>query len=166
MSVKNIITTREHGPMTTQAKFYPEGMTQQERILDLQERRAQLARYLGFDWRRMYVLAQSSDITKQTPGQFVDLSEYLKDIIATSPEQDLWLLPDKYGDIAYLNSNVEGIAIGYPTADCPVIQMATHDGDIAISHCGGAEINRGLPTIAIDSFFTKTGANKSKVMVQ
>lgn len=156
--IKLFNSTRYDGPMTGQSKFYPEYMSREEIIQDLLERRQRLGELCGFDGKRLFVLSQDSKFEKHTPGQLVDLTEDLSEILEKDPEKDLWSV-DRYGDIAYIGEEGPAVVLAYPVADCSVLRFFTREGAIGLSHCGAAEIDRGLPEIALDAFMTKTASH-------
>ena len=47
-----------YGNMNTQARFYPEGMSADERAKDFLERRKQMGEYFGFDGAKMFMADQ------------------------------------------------------------------------------------------------------------
>jgi len=49
-----------------------------------------------------------------------------------------------------INSNIKGVALSYPVADCPVVILKTDD-TIALSHSSAACIDRKLPIQIVEA---------------
>jgi hypothetical protein len=149
MQVRILYSTRENGPMTGNKIFYKEGMSREEIQADLLKRRNLLGELYGFSGTKIIVPAQDEKFEKHQPGQLFDATEFVCD----NEDQDLWNT-DEYCDIMLVRSEVFGVvpnlALAYPVSDCPVLIITTPD-TVSISHCGGAQIDRELPLMAVEA---------------
>lgn len=131
---------KKFGNMNTGAKFYPDGMSLEDRKKDFLDRRIKVGEYYGFDGHKMYCCDQ---LTKN--GSSFEITE---DYVRENPNG--W--SDIKEDILIITDKVPGVVIGHPIADCPVVMMTDHKRGIsAIAHCGAELIDKKLPMMIADS---------------
>lgn len=160
MELMILNSTRYNGPMTGNSAFYKQGMSEEEIQADLLRRRNTIAFLYGFSGTSIIVPKQDEKFKLHTPGQLFDATEFVCD----NKNTDLWNT-DEPCDVMLLRSKafktVPGLVLAYPVSDCPVFIVATMEGKIiktvSIVHCGGYQIDRGLPAMAIESIKEKLG---------
>ena len=140
----------KNGPMSGNSKLY-ENKSKEEIISDLLKRRKELGKEKGFDGTKIIVPYQN--LNKHESGHVEDVTEFVSDTLVDNQNADLWDY-DIPCDIMLIRSNLNGIALAYPVADCPVVIAETSDA-IALAHCGAKEIDRLLPKNVIESFREK-----------
>ena len=139
--IKVFNSTKIDGPMSSNKTFYKKEMSREEIIKDLRKRRIELGKKIGCDGTKMIVPHQNLSLHNE--GHYEDVTERVIDLLFENPSYDLWDL-DIPCDIMLIKSNLRGVAISYPVADCPVIILKTND-TIALSHSGAICIDRLLP---------------------
>jgi len=159
--MEKFISTREFGPMSGGKAFYDESMSKEEIEKDLLERRKKLGNYYGFDGTKILVPYQNPSLYES--GHYEDVTEQISDKLNEDAEFDLWNL-DIPCDVMLIRSNLTGVVLAYPVADCPVVIASTKD-IIALAHCGAKEINRMVPLSVIDAVRNITDAKSSDIDV-
>lgn len=149
-------SNKKDGPMSGQGKFYNNKSTEEIKK-DLLERRKKLGEKHGFDGTKIMVPYQN--LNKHEVGHTEDASEFIMDNI----DADLWNY-DIPCDIMLIRSNLTGVALAYPVADCPVI-TANDDNFIALTHCGAKEIDRYLPSMIIDGVRSITDSKPEDIKI-
>ena len=101
----------------------------------------------GFDWHKMFMLDQNKKDLSGNP----DLSstfEMTKEYVESNPNG--WTDIPEY--IFLMNPEVDGVAIGHPVADCPVITVQDQkSGRVALAHCSADLIDKYLPTMIVET---------------
>jgi copper oxidase (laccase) domain-containing protein len=94
---------------------------------------------MGFDGRRMFM----ADQEHKTGSHFEITEEYVHE----NPEG--WTdIPE---DILVVRSNLPGVVIGHPVADCPVVMLSDRkNGITAIGHCSGEMVDHHLPEMIME----------------
>jgi copper oxidase (laccase) domain-containing protein len=107
----------------------------------------------------MIVPKQDEYFKLHTPGQLCDATEFICDYV--QPGADLWDT-DVPCDVLLVKNEIfeiiPDLALVYPVSDCPVLIIRTKD-TLSISHCGGAQIDRELPAMAIEAVREKIGSS-------
>ncbi|MDD6224008.1 MAG: laccase domain-containing protein [bacterium] len=145
------------GNMNLDKKFYPEGMNKEEIKADFTMRRIKLGRELGFDGLKILTPIQKkrpdlSDSTEEEKQRLLAKydTKYMdghavritRDMIDSY--EDLYDI-DIDSDILMIDSTLPEIALAYPVADSPVVFAEdTINQVVAMAHCGGEYIDRGL----------------------
>lgn len=94
----------------------------------------------GFDGHKMF-MADQNDKT----GTYFQITP---DYVEANP--DGWT--DIKEDILIITSELPGVAIGHPVADCPVIVMEDiKQGVCAVAHCSAALIDKKMPMMIADA---------------
>lgn len=145
--IKLFNSTKKDGPMSSNNTFYKNKMTNEEIIRDLRKRRIKLGKKIGFDGTKMIVPHQNLSLHKE--GCYEDVTERVIDLLFENPNYDLWNLNIPC-DIMLINSNIRGVALSYPVADCPVVILKTDD-TIALSHSSAKCIDRLLPMQTVEA---------------
>lgn len=160
MEIMILNSTRENGIMSEQAQFYP-GMTSEEIKADLLKRRERLGELHGFCGTNIIVPKQ----TPKYPGQLYDATEFVCDYV--KPGTDLWDTNEPC-DVMLLRDEafktVPGLVLAYPVSDCPVFIVRAKK-TLSIVHCGGAQIDRELPIIAIEAIREKVDAQPDDINI-
>ena len=140
MSLRIVESTKEHGNMNANKRFYPELMTKEEREQAFFEHRSKLGKQYGFDPNKFFMADQLDKC-----GTYFNITEeYVRD----NPKG--W--SDIRQDILMITDKVPGVVIGHPVADCPVVIMAdVKNGFTAIGHCGAEMIDKKLPIMIADA---------------
>ncbi len=151
--VKIIDIGNKFGSMNTKAKFFPEGLSAEERKAIFLNRRMAVGREYGFDGHKVFMADQDDK-----RGTYFEISEeYVKENPNgwTDIPQDILLVTDK----------VPGVVIGYPTADCPVVMMTDPvKGASAIAHCGASLIDMKMPMLVADALLKAYGSRDSDIL--
>ena len=144
----------EYGNMNLNAKFYPKYFKTEDIQRDFDLRRERMGEDFGFDGMKMYMAGQ-----KRKDGSFFEITE---DYVYEFPEG--WT--DINEDILVMADDVEGVAVGYPVADCPVV-MAYDKAQrvIAVSHCGAELTDKMMPISVIDSLAYTYDSNDEDILV-
>ncbi len=154
----------KNGPISTRKDFYPEGMSSDEIKKDLYERRMKLGQEYGFDGRKMMIPVQKSlkERCKYPDGKYVvlnDCPEVYRDDV------DLWDY-DYDTDIMVMKQGLDGVMMGYPSADCPVIIMQDRKTKtLAFAHCSADCIDRELPMMIADSLNQVSNTKDEDILV-
>lgn len=159
--IKIFNSTRLDGPMSGNKKFYNENMTIEEIKKDLLERRKKLGEKIGFDGTKILVPYQNP--SKYEEGHYEDITDSISDVINKTSDYDLWNF-DIPCDVMLMRSQLRGVVLAYPVADCPVVIANTSDM-IALAHCGAKEIDRLMPFHIIDAIKKETKANEEDIEV-
>lgn len=142
-----------YGNMNTQARFYPEGMSADERAKDFLERRKQMGEYFGFDGAKMFMADQ---VHKN--GSYFEITE---DYVRENPTG--W--SDIPEDILIVTDKVPGVVIGHAVADCPVVMMEDPvKGVSAVAHCSAEMIDKKLPMMLADALVEAYGSKDSDII--
>ena len=128
------------GNMNAAARFYPEGMSAEQRAKIFLERRIALGKQNGFNGRLMYMADQK---TKDGSFKIID-EEYVR----ANPNG--WSDIDE--DILLMTSKTPGVVIGHPVADCPVVILNDIEKNVcAIAHCSAEMVNMKLPILEVEA---------------
>lgn len=146
--IKTFYSEVSNGIMSSKKDFYP-NMSKEEIIKELKKRRIELGKLKGFSGKKMIVPSQDIELKKHNNGQYEDVTERVMDILSDNPYYDLWNL-DIPCDIMLIRSNLKGVVLTYPSADCPVVIASSND-TIALAHTSAVHIDRNLPNLLIDS---------------
>lgn len=153
-NVGRVETGNKYGNMNTNSKFYPEGMTIEERKLDFLKRRIALGKKLGFDGRYMFMADQQ---TKDGSYRIID-----KDLVNST--DDGWKIDTKE-DILIITTDTPEVVIGHPVADCPVVIMRDlKKGVTAIGHCSAEMIDMKLPMMIADAMNKAYDCNENDIL--
>lgn len=116
----------------------------------------------GFDWRKMFMADQ---------GNFTDKKKVIKDygsVFEITPDYveanpDGWTdIPE---DILMMRSDLTGVAIGMPVADCAFITAEDRKQGITTgAHCGGAMIDKGIPMLMVEALY-REGSKPEDIIV-
>lgn len=154
MSLRIVESTRIHGNMNANKRFYPEGMTQEERERAFFEHRSLLGSQYSFDPNKIFMADQ---LDKR--GTYFNITE---EYVEANPKG--W--SDIREDILVVTDKVPGVVIGHPVADCPVVIMTdARKGFTAIGHCGAEMIDRKLPIMIADALVDACGSNDDDLFV-
>lgn len=106
------------------------------------EHRKNMARDYGFDWGHMFMADQ-----KNLDGSVFEIT---RDYVNAYPNG--WTdIPE---DILMIRSDLDGVALGHPVADCPVVVAEDRkQGILAVAHCGGEMIDKKLPIMTIEALY-------------
>lgn len=166
------------GNMNTAPRFYKGGMTKEEIKQDFTKRRIRFGEEHGFNGLKILTPIQKSkpDLEGKTEKEKQDLlykynakypDGYYVRITQEMIEgyEDLYDL-DIYSDILMIGEDLPKIALAYPVADCPVVFVEdTKNRVVAMAHCGGEYIDRGLPSQMIDAIREETDAKTEDISV-
>lgn len=155
-------STRIDGPMSENKKFYSDSMTREDIKADLLERRKKLGEKYGFDGTKILVPYQN--LEHHDAGHYEDVTDLMTEITHDDPDTDLWDF-DIPCDIMMIRSELKGVVLAYPVADCPVI-IAKAGDTLALAHCGAKEIDRLLPMQVISAVEKHTGIDRSDMIVR
>lgn len=152
-NIRIIETGNKYGNMNTQARFYPEGSTQEERNAWFLARRMIAGRELGFDGHKMFMADQ---VHKN--GSYFEITE---DYVRENPNG--WSeIPE---DILIISENVPGVVIGHAVADCPVVMMEDPiKGVSAVAHCSAEMIDKRLPMMLVDALVDAYGSCEDDII--
>lgn len=151
--VKVFETGNKFGNMNTQARFYPEGSTQEERNAWFLARRMIAGREFGFDGHKMFMADQ---VHKN--GSYFEITE---DYVEAYPNG--W--SDIPEDILIISENVPGVVIGHSVADCPVVMMEDPiKGVSAVAHCSAEMIDKRLPMMLADALVDVCGSKDEDII--
>ncbi len=133
-------TGRLFGNMNTNKTFYPESFSREDIKKDFLERRIKAGEYFGFDGTKMFMADQN---TKD--GSYFEITrEYVEDNPLGWTD-----IPE---DILIVNSDLPGVVIGHPVADCPVVMAYDKRKEVlAIGHCSAEMIDIKMPSLVIES---------------
>lgn len=148
MGLKIVESTREHGNMNANKRFYSESLTTEEREKLFFEHRAMLGSHYGFDPNKFF-MADQLDKT----GSYFEITE---DYVRENPNG--WT--DIREDILIITDKVPGVVIGHPVADCPVVIISdARQGVTAIGHCSAELIDKKMPMMVADALVEAYGSN-------
>ena len=152
-SVKVFETGNEFGNMNTMAKFYPEGLSNDEIRRIFLERRMAAGRKYGFDGHKMFMADQ---LDKN--GSYFEITD---DYVWEHPNG--W--SDIREDILVITDKVPGVVIGHSVADCPVVMMEDPiNGVAAVAHCSAELIDRKLPIMVADALVDLYGSKDEDIL--
>lgn len=171
-------STIANGNMNTNSKFYPEGMTREEIKKDFYERRISLGREFGFDGFKIIVPSQKSRpvlngktdeeiklIMEKYNSKYQDGHHIRINRDMIEGHDDLYYL-DFDCDILMMDDTITNVALAYPVADCAVVFARDNKlGAVAMAHCGGEYIDRGLPGQIVDSLFEEFDSNPLDISI-
>lgn len=141
-----------YGNMNTQAKFYPEGMSAEERAKVFLERRMEVGEDYGFDGHKMFMADQ---LDKK--GTYFEITD---EYVEANPNG--W--SDIKEDILIVTHKLPGVVIGHPVADCPVVMMEDQkNGVTAIAHCSAELIDKRLPMMVVDALVRSYGTKEEDI---
>lgn len=146
-------TGNKFGNMNTQARFYPEGMSDAERSAIFLERRMRAGYEFGFDGHKVFM----ADQLKKNGSYF----EITRDYVEANPNG--W--SDIAEDILIVTDKTPGVVIGHAVADCPVVMMEDPiKGVSAIAHCSADMIDRRLPMMIADALVDAYGSREEDII--
>lgn len=151
-------STRADGIMSSHRRFYPYEMTDEDIVKSYREKRILLGEKKEFDGNKIVV--QTQDLDKHTAGHCVDATEMLLDTKETD-----WYKIDIPADVLLVRSNVKGVVLAYPVADCAVLIAEVGENIMAITHCGARETDRMLPFQFVDAIREKTDAKPKNITI-
>ena len=153
--VLNIVeSTRNHGNMNANKRFYPEGMTTEEREAAFFEHRSKLGEQYGFDPNKFFMADQLDK-----SGTYFEITE---DYVEANPKG--W--SDIREDILIITDKVPGVVIGHPVADCPVVMICdAKQGVTAIGHCSCELIDKKMPMMIADALVDAYGSSDDDLFV-
>lgn len=158
MSIINIVETgNRFGNMNTAARFYPDGLSAEERRSIFLKRRMEAGEHLGFDGAKMFMADQKdfSDAIKSGKTHQATYFEITSDYVEANPNG--W--SDINEDILLITDKVPSVVIGHPVADCPVIMMTDPKKNVtAIGHCSAELIDHRLPMMIADALVSSYGS--------
>ena len=152
--IKVFNSTRKDGIMSSNKIFYKDGISREKIIKDLRKRRIELGKKIGIDGTKMIVPHQNLSLHQE--GHYEDVTERVIDLLLETPSYDLWDLNIPC-DIMLIRSDLRGVALSFPVADCPVIILKTND-TIALSHSGATCIDRLLPMQTVEAIKSVSNA--------
>ena len=163
--MKTFYSTIKNGPMTGNKLFYPEDMSPEERAADLKMRRIELGNGKGFDGTKIIVPLQQEKPTKYKEGHYEDITDFVGKLLKYDPNYDLWNL-DIPCDIMLIRSELKGVVLAYPVADCPVVMVEAKDSFgnptmMGLAHCGSSYIDRHLPEQLVEAVRKESGCKDS-----
>ncbi len=149
-------TGNKYGIMTTNALFYEDGMSFDERKAIFLECRKKVAadNNYAFDPYKFYIPKQDGK------GKAVELT---RDMVEAY--EDGWDL-DIEADILITTDKVPGVVVGFPVADCPVVVASDlKNGVTATAHCSAAMIDNYLPKMTIESLQSMYNSKKEDIFI-
>ncbi len=156
-------TKKDYGNMNTNAKFYPEEWTAQQRREDFMRRRIQLGHDLGFDGHKMF-MADQVDSGKYLKGEGTKIGtsfQLTEDYVEAHPNG--W--SDIPEDILIITKDAPGIVAGHPVADCPVVMITDRkNGFTAVGHCSAELIDVKLPMMIADRLCEVCGSHDEDLL--
>lgn len=162
-AIKVVETGNRYGNMNTAARFYPEGLSVEERKAIFLDRRMKAGNYYGFDGHKMFMASQvnfSRAIKNENTHQ-ATYFEITNDYVEANPNG--W--SDINEDILIITDKVPGVVIGHPVADCPVIMMKdTKNHAVAIGHCSAELIDKRLPMMIADALVDAYGSRDEDII--
>lgn len=162
-SVRVVETGNKYGNMNTAARFYPEGLSAEERKAIFLDRRMRAGEHFEFDGHKMFMADQKhfSDALKSGKTHQATYFEITSDYVEANP--DGWSDIDQ--DILMVTDRVPGVVIGHPVADCPVVMMADFKkGVMAIGHCSAQLIDQRLPMMVADALVDAYSSNEEDII--
>ena len=152
-NVKVFETGKKFGNMNSQARFYPEGMSSEERNALFLERRMKVGSEFDFDGHKMFMADQ---VHKR--GSYFEITE---DYVRSNPNG--W--SDIPEDILIISEKVPGVVIGHAVADCPVVMMEDPiNGVAAVAHCSAEMIDKRLPMMLADALVDAYGSREDDII--
>lgn len=107
----------------------------------------------GFDWHKMFMADQ-----KNLNGSVFEIT---REYVDANP--DGW--SDIFEDILMMRSNLTGVALGHPVADCAVVTAEDRkQGITAVAHCGGEMIDKRIPMMTIEALY-REGSRSEDIFV-
>lgn len=149
-------TCNKYGIMTTNALFYEDGMSFDERKAIFLERRKKSAKdyNYAFDPYKFYIPKQDGK------GKAVEIT---REMVETY--EDGWDL-DIEADILITTDKVPGIVVGFPVADCPVVIASDlKNGVTATAHCSAKMINNYLPIKTVEALQSMYNSKKEDIFI-
>lgn len=177
--VKNVTyfhSTMNHGNMNCTASFYPNEMSQAEIRMNFDQRRYLLGKEMGFNGYRILTAIQKKrpvftgkteeeqeKLMREYLGKYPDGHYVMVTMDMVRMYPDLYDL-DIEADILMMNPSTPDIVLAQPVADCPVVFVEdTKSHVVAMGHCGGEYIDRGLPGQIVDAVCHETGCKMEDV---
>ena len=149
-------TGNKYGTMTTNACFYEDGMSFDDRKKVFLERRKKAAkdnRYT-FDPYKFYMPIQNGE------GKAVEITREMVEAY-----EDGWDLDIK-ADILITTDKIPGVVAGFPVADCPVIVASDlKNGVTATAHCSAKMINNYLPIRTVEALQSMYDSKKEDIYI-
>ena len=146
-NVKIVETGIKYGNMNTASRFFPEGMSAEEREKIFLDRRLRAGEDFGFDGHKVFMADQ-----KDKTGSWFEIDE---DYVEENPNG--WSDIDE--DILVITDDTPGVVIGHPVADCPVVMAFDRSqGVTAIGHCSAELVDIKMPMMVIDALLESYGS--------
>lgn len=154
MGLRIVESTRDHGNMNANKRFYPIGMSEVEREKEFFEHRSILGSNYGFDPNKFFMADQLDKC-----GSYFEITE---DYVECNPKG--W--SDIREDILIVSDKVPGVVIGHPVADCPVVMVSDAKlGVTVIGHCSGELIDKKMPMMVADALVDAYGSKDDDLYV-
>lgn len=152
-NVRIIESGKRFGNMNTMAKFFPEGLSFEERNALFLDNRMAMGKAYGFDGHKVFMADQ---VDKS--GSYFEIT---KDYVEANPNG--W--SDINQDILIVTDKVPGVVIGHAVADCPVVMMEDPiKGVSAVAHCSGEMIDKRLPMMLADALVDAYGSKDENIL--
>lgn len=161
--VIHIDSRNTYGNMSSDKKFYPHDMPEEE-IKDLfLNRRMAFGKEYDFDGHKMFIASQK-DSSNYFKGLSTKIGTYFKLTTEYAKENpNGWT--DITEDILVIAASSPEIVAGHPVADCPVIMITDiNKGYTAIGHCDAQLIDAKLPMMIADSL-VETCASRDEDLI-
>ena len=131
-----------YGNMNTASRFFPEGMSREDRERLFMERRLKAGEDFGFDGRKFFMADQ-----KDKRGTWFEID---RDYVEANPNG--W--SDIKEDILVVTDKVPRVVIGHPIADCPVVMAFDREKKVAaIGHCSADLVDIKMPMLVVDALY-------------
>lgn len=152
-NVKIVETGNRFGNMNTAARFFPEGLSAEERQALFLNSRISAGKHFGFDGHKVFM----ADQIDKCGSYFKITDEYVRE------NPNGW--SDIREDILLITDEVPSVVIGHPVADCPVVMMEDPiKGVAAIAHCSAEMIDRKLPMMVADALVDAYGSRDEDIV--
>ena len=155
--INTFYSDKSNGCMSAKREFYSDSKDISDIISELKERRIKLGELKGFDGSKIIV----PEPTEKIPFTYRDVTEEIQSLISDYPNFDLWDI-DIPCDIMLIRSNLKGVVLSYPVADCPVVVVNSKD-TLGIAHCSGKMIDKELPKALVDAVRKVSDAKASEL---
>lgn len=148
---KSLLMKIHHFSDINELKNYSFTRSDQEIIFT--EHRKDVGFDFNFDWHKMFMADQV-----YLNGSVFEIT---KDYVLANPNG--W--PNIPEDILMLRKDLEGVCIGQPVADCPVVIAEDRKkGITTVAHSGGKMIDKKIPIAAIEALY-REGSNPGDIYV-
>ena len=149
---KSLLMKIHHFSDINELKNYSFTRSDQEIIFT--EHRKDIGFDYNFDWHKMFMADQA-----YLNGSVFEIT---KDFVLDNPSG--W--PNIPEDILMIRKNLDGVLIGQPVADCPVVIAEDRkQGITTVTHSGGKMIDKKIPIAAIEALY-REGSNPGDIYVR